>query len=65
MSGLDPGTPAAPWPPPTTGSGPVPVSSPAVTEIVDAFQALRGDLMHLLSDLEADLRRVGDDGATT
>jgi hypothetical protein len=65
MSALDHGRPAAPWPPPTTQNGPVPVSSPAVAEIVEGFQALRGDLMHLLHELEADLRRVGDDGATS
>jgi hypothetical protein len=42
MSALDHGYPAGPVAPTDDWERTVPVSSPAVAEIVDAFQALRG-----------------------
>ena len=65
MSAPDHATPAAPWPPPTIRKGPVSGSSLTAAEIVDGYQALRGDLMRLLHELEADVRRVRDDRATS
>ena len=58
-------TPAAPWPPPTIRNAPVSGSRLAAAEIVDGYQALWGDLMRLLHELEADVRRVSDDRATS